>query len=157
MLRLSLIIFSIFTINCSIAQERGIKVFNDQQSKEFLIKENKRIRIKTIDDHKISGRFKIVDDETILIRKRTIKLSEIEKLKKHPLGMSIIINGILYYYAAALTAAVLTTYAETGEALALILLAPAPGLIYGGIKSPNILKGYNTENNWQFQITGINE
>jgi len=157
MVRLLLVLLSVFTFNCLIAQEKGIRVFNEQQSKEFIIKENRRIRIKTSDDHKISGRFKIVDDETILIKKRTIKLREIEKLKKHPLGMSIVINGILYYYAVALSAAVLTTYAASSDPLALILLLPAPALIYSAILSPNFLKGYKTENNWKFQVAEINE
>jgi len=158
MIKILLLLISLISFNCLIAQENAISVFKDQTEKEILIKENKRIRIKTANGKRISGRFKILDNETILIKNKKIKLSEIEKIKKNPLALSIITNGIFYYHGALLTGATIVTVAFLGNAVPIIFFGiPAAALIYGGIKSPNVLKGYKTKRNWKYKTTTIAE
>ncbi|RED49981.1 hypothetical protein [Seonamhaeicola aphaedonensis] len=162
MIKTSILIFSLLVINSLVAQTIGLKIYNKQNDQEVLIKENKRIRIKTFDGLKLTGRFKIIDDETISIKKKEIKLSQIEKIKKHPLVMSILINGSLYYLAAGfiiggVELAILAF--SSGDASAILLtpvvvliMAPAPFLIKGAIKSPNILKSYKSSEQWQYEV-----
>ena len=74
------------------------------------------------------------------------------KLKKNPLALSIITNGIFHYHGALLTGATIVTFAFLGNAAPIIFFGfPAAALIYGGIKSPNILKGYKAKRNWKYK------
>ena len=49
MKKLISLLLSLFFLNCLVAQEKAIKIFNEKTGKEIIIKENKRIRIKTLD------------------------------------------------------------------------------------------------------------
>ena len=73
MKNLTILFISLFFVNLIFAQERVLKIVNQVSKKEIIIKENKRIRIKTIDGQKISGRFKIIGKETIFIKKKKIE------------------------------------------------------------------------------------
>lgn len=155
MLKLTLLILSLFVFNCLVAQEKAIKIFNEQKSKEIIIKENKRIRVQTYDGLKISGRFKIIDNETIRVKYKKINLSEIYNIKRNPLVMSILIDGTFYYFGTIFFVGSLALYGLTGgEEASLFLMIPSAALIYGGIKSPNILKSHTTSN-WQYEIITI--
>jgi len=156
MKKIAFLLLSLFYLNCLIAQQKkGIDIFNEQTGKEIIIKENKRVKIKTSDGVKISGRLKIIDNETILVKNEKIKLSQIEKIKRNPLIISILTNGILYYNGAALAGASILIYAITGNAASFLLTIPATAFIYGGIKSPNILKGYKATSSWKYRIIKI--
>lgn len=56
----------VFCVNVLCAQEQAIKMSNPTLEKEFLTKENKRIRIKTTDGKRISGRFTLEEDFLII-------------------------------------------------------------------------------------------
>ena len=149
-IKILLLLISVISFKCLIAQENAISVFKDQTEKEIRIKENKRIRIKTTEGKTISGRFKIFDNETIIIKNKKINLNQIQKIKKNPLAQSILTSGVFYYHGVALaigSAFVFATFNEAG----LLLAIPAAALIYGGIKSPNVLKGYKTKRNWKYK------
>lgn len=150
-----ILIVSVFCLNSLTAQVKGIKIFNEDTQKEVIIKENKRIRIKTIDGVKISGRYKAVDNDTIEIKGRKINLNQIVKLKRNPLLVSILTNGIMFYFGAGLAGASIAIYAFSRSASSFLLVIPSVALIYGGIKSPNILKGYKTQHNWSYKIITI--
>lgn len=120
-----------------------------------MILENKRIRIKTMDGEKFTGRFKILDNEHFIIKNNIIELSKIEILKKHPLIMSIIINGGLYYIGSGMVVLPLILYPFTQDASAFLYAIPGTGLIYAGAKSPNILKGYDKSKGWKYGIISV--
>ena len=56
------------SICMAFSQERSIQITNEYTKEEITIKENKRIRIKTVAGKKITGNFKIVDNQSILTR-----------------------------------------------------------------------------------------
>ena len=56
------------------AQEKILSISKETNQRTIQIKEGKRIRIKTLDGRKISGRLKFVDENTIMIRKHIIPL-----------------------------------------------------------------------------------
>ncbi|MGC6470356.1 MAG: hypothetical protein ACON4E_03690 [Flavobacteriales bacterium] len=70
---------------------------NKKSGLEKPIKEGKRIRLKTTNDKKIKGRFTILNDSTIFIKKDTLALSEIVKIKRDPSVLNFMINGTLVY------------------------------------------------------------
>lgn len=157
MKKLTLLLLSLFFLNCIVAQEKSIMIFNEKTGKEIIIKENKRIKIKTFYGVKISGRFKIFDNETIILNNETIKLSQIEKIKRNPLIISILTNVILYYSGTALISTSILLYAYTGDPLAFLFTIPATGFIYARDKSLNILKGYKSTGNWKYKIIEMPE
>lgn len=129
------------------AQHGAIKITDNESQKEIIIKENKRIRLKTVEGEKISGRFTIIDANTILVKGMEIHLSEIRKIKKNPLVVSILTNAAIAYFVSVGT---LLTYLVTGSSEVAVILGLS-GITYSIIKSPNILKGYKTDA-WNIEI-----
>lgn len=74
----------LFSITCFSQQGKLVlKKLGSNRVKE--IKENKRVKVKTIDGEVYYGRFQIVDYETILIENQSVNLCEITKLKQKSL------------------------------------------------------------------------
>lgn len=135
-----------------VAQESGITIVDNNTSETLHLEENRRIRIKTVDGQRLSGRFTIIDKETIMIKDEMIPLTSITKIKKNPLLYSILVGGGMIYIGGVTAgfAAIFTAFAGATDAY--FLLIPAAALIYGGIKSPNILKGYELETRYSITI-----
>lgn len=144
-------------VNCTFSQENLLKIINTNTGKELIIKENKRIKIKTCDNQKISGKFKILDNHSIIIKGKQIELNQIAKIKRAPLLITIITNGFFYYSGIVTTGISLVLYVFTQQPLCFLLTIPAAGMIYGGSKSPNVLKGYKKSNLWTYEIIMFSE
>lgn len=135
------------------SQEKALKITNPSSDKEVVIKENKSIRIKITDGRKFSGRFTIRDANTIVIKNIPFKLSEIEKIKRHPLVMKVLISGVSFYIGTAFIAtAVVLAFIFNPAPQAFFLALPAIGFIYGGLKPLNVLKGYKKSKGWNLEI-----
>lgn len=146
-----LLLLSLLLVNMVFAQERAIKISNPASEKVVRIPENKRIKIRTADGQKISGRFRIAEVDAIVIDGQTIALSDIESVKRNPLFLTIFSTGFLIY-GGALTAgmgAIIGMFVETSG---FWLIIPGAAMVYAGIKSPNILKNYTSDGNWQFEL-----
>lgn len=148
-----LLIFSLFITNVVVAQEQAIKITNDITKKEIIIKENKRVRIKTVAGEKISGRFSI-ENNAITIKGRHLELTDIGALKRNPLLTSIFTSGFLVYGGAVLVggAVIVGLFAET---TALLWAIPGAGMIYAGLKSPNFNKNYKKDGDWSYEFITI--
>lgn len=157
MKNLTIFFISLFFANLTFSQERALKIVNQVSKKEIIIKENKRIRIRTVDDQKISGRFKIIGKETILIKKKKIELANIEKIKANPLLISIVTNGLFIYIGASITIVGIAVAGITSQSSLFLLAIPGSGMIYTGIKSPNFLKGYKKNSNWNYELITTSE
>lgn len=152
---ITILFISLFFSNLIFAQERGLKIVNNISKKETIIKENKRIRIKTIDGQKISGRFKIIGKKIIIIRKKKIELADIIKIKRNPLLISIVTNGLLIYSGAGIAIVGIAVAGITSQPSLFLLTIPGAGLFYTGIKSTNLLKGYKKDSNWKYELITI--
>lgn len=154
--KLFLLIFSSLFFNVAIAQTNAIKITNINTNKVKIIKENKRIKLKTFDGRKIIGRFGIENNNTIIIDNARIDLSDIESLKRNPLLTSIITSG-LFIYGGTITAGFGVIIGLLADSTAFWLTIPAAGMIYTGIKSPNFNKNYNLHKGWKFEIMTISD
>jgi hypothetical protein len=77
-------------ITALFAQNKGIGLLkNDSRSLTFL-KENQRIKIKTIDGQRIAGKFTVVNDSTISIKNNIIPLDSIATIRKESTFSSIL-------------------------------------------------------------------
>ena len=87
MKKLFLLIISSFFFNVAIAQTNAIKITKLNTNKEKIIKENRRIKLKTLDGRMIKGRFK-VENNIIIIDDVRINLTDIGELKRNPQRLS---------------------------------------------------------------------
>ncbi len=156
MKKILLFIISLFFFNQIIAQNQAIKITNINTNKEKIIKENKRIKLKTFDGRKIKGRYKIENNSTIVVDNVRIDLSEIDSLKRNPLLTSIFTSGFLIY-GGAITAGFGVLIGVLANSAAFWLTIPAAGMIYTGIKSPNFNKNHKTDKGWEFEIITISD
>jgi len=154
MKKITVLLIGLFCINILLAQEQAIKITNLNSEKEVIIKENKRIKVKTIDGRKISGRLSIENDNAILIDGQRVELTDIDGMKRNPLLVSLLTSGFLIY-AGAITAGMGVIIGIFVNPTAFLLTIPAAGMIYAGIKSPNFNRTYKYVGNWIFEIITI--
>ena len=140
----------------AVAQKRALEISNSETNKQVIIKENKRIKILTIDGQKLSGRFAIENEDTLLIRNQSIPFSDITSIKRDPLLLSIFTSGFLIY-AGAITVGVGTIIGIFAESSGFLLAIPGAAMIYAGIKSPNVLKNYKSDSNWSFKVIEVSD
>lgn len=153
----TLIILSVGLLlaNLSWSQESALKITNTTSQKEIIIKENKRIKIQTVDGNKISGRFKL-ENNTLLIGNEQIDLDDIQTLKRHPLSISILGSGVLIY-GGIITAGFAVLIGVLADSTAFLLTIPAAAMIYAGIKPPNLSRNYKRGKDWNFEIITLSE
>ena len=154
MKKIFLLIISAFFFNTVIAQNSAMKITNVNTNKEKIIKENRRIKLKTSDGRKIKGRFKIENNNTIIIDNVRINFTDIDELKRNPLLTSMLNSGFLLY-GGAITAGFSILVGVFVEPAVFLLTIPAAGMIYTGIKSPNFNKNHKIEKGWKFEVTSI--
>ena len=124
MKKMTFLFFSLFFVNLAFTQEQAIKITDSTSNKEVIIKENKRIKIKTVDGQKISGRFRIENSNTIFIKDQRIELTDIEELKRNPLSIYIFTSGF-FIYAGAITAGMGVIIGVFVDSTAFLLTIPA--------------------------------
>ncbi len=134
------------------AQNRFIKITNPTKKKVLVLKENKNIRIKTKSGVRISGKLRIVDLETISVNGVRIKLQEIAKIKRNPLGLTIVTTGLLVYGGALTFSVGMIAYVLVQEPQGLWAIPIAATAIYTGLKHPNFLRGFKASRNWHYKI-----
>ena len=156
MKKVMFLLFSLFFVNLIFSQENAIKIMNQTSKKEVVIKENRRIKIKTKDGQKISGRFKIETNNFILIKNKRIDLRDIEEIKRNSLFLSIFTSGV-FLYGGTLLAGFSVVAGVFIDSSFLLFGIPAAGLIYAGIKPPNFQKNYTNKSNWTFELITITE
>ncbi len=146
----TLIIFGLLFVNLVAAQENAIKISRQSSDKEIIIKENKRIKIRTTDGQKISGRYRI-EGQTIVLKDQIFELKDIEAIKRNPVLVSIFSTGFLIYGGALVAGlgAIIGTFVNPA---AYLLIIPGAAIIYAGIKSPNFNKNYEQEDDWTYTL-----
>lgn len=153
MKKIVIIIFSVLITNLVSAQKQAIKITNQVSDKEIVIKENKRVKIRTVDGKKMSGRFSI-ENNLILIDNQQIELSNISHIKRHPLLISILSSGLLIY-GGAITLGFGVLLGVLADASGFLLAIPAAAMIFIGIKSPNFNKNFKSDKGWSFKIVTL--
>ena len=90
--------------------------------------------------------------KTGLIKGEKIALDQIVKIKRNPLLISLITSSVLFYAAATALVLGVLLWAFTQDVSSYLLVLPAAGLVYSGIKPPNFLRGFKKSKNWKCVI-----
>lgn len=151
MRKFAFLLLGLLLLNQLAAQENAIKISSPTSEKVVVIKENKRIKIKMVDGQKLSGRFKIADSHSVFLENQQIPFTDIIEIKRNPLLLSIFSSSFLIY-AGAITAGMGAIIGLFAEASGFLLIIPGAALLFAGIKSPNVLKNYKAERDWNFEL-----
>ena len=154
MKKLFLLTFSLLCTVTVTGQNKALKINSTSSSKEIIIKENKRIKIKTIDGLQIKGRFKTVGESFIIIDDVKVDLQHIKEFKRNPQLISIITTASLVYLGT-LTAGIGILIGALSDSTAFWLTLPGAAMIYLGLKSPNLSKKQRIKNGLKLEIINI--
>ena len=122
-----LFFFIIFYSSLIFAQSRGIILENNETKKTIFIEENKRVKIKTIDDVTLVGNFKVVDAATFSVDGISVPITSIVKIKLRSLELAVLRTAAITLGVLFLTAGVAGVIAG-GYAVLITVSAVPPGL-----------------------------
>ncbi len=156
-MKILLLLIGFLVATSAFSQEKYLSISDSIAEKESVFKEHNRIRVKTIQGGKVSGKLIIVDENQIMVGKIIIPIESIAKIKQNPLLLTFIVSGFLFVAGgyAILGGIVLTVWGGTGFGIAAGVIGGA--LIFTGIKSPNILPSVKTNANSNIKITNVLE
>ena len=131
-------VFALLFTSFIYSQNALVKITDHKTGTTKVFQEKSRIRIKTVNGKKITGRFKILNDSTMLLKGKEISLSEIAKIKRNPLVMTVATNVVLLVAGGTITA--IGVYSGGTAEGAILGTATLASMFLG----PNILKGYSS-------------
>lgn len=150
-LKTSIIIFYfilLFNSSLVFSQEKGI-ILKDKKTEETeFLKENKRIKVFTIDGRNYTGRFKIIDDNTIEIDGEKIPLDSVMMIKRRSVT-SAIIETTFYVFGGIIVVACIA--AATFDPLILILIPVSFPFIITAALVP-ALENNHLQKRWSYSI-----
>lgn len=149
------IAISFLFLNVLHAQNNAIKITNLETNEIVVLNEGQRIRVTTVEGRKHSGKLQILDDNSIIVHKTQLTLSEIEKMKSHPLGQTIITSFIFIYVGFGLTVTGLLIGAFSDVPAAYAAAIPGLGITYFGFTGVNILQGYHIADGYSYELVKI--
>ncbi len=147
------LLFCIFSTTSIMAQQQAIKFTNTKSQKEFVIKENKRVKVRSVGGKLVKGRLGIEGD-TILVGDHRLELSEIAELQRNPFLLSTVAPTLLIY-GGAVTLGFGVLIGVLVDSTAYWLAIPAVAMIYAGVKAPKFNRQYRNDGSWTFQIVTL--
>lgn len=154
-LNYSLILFLVFMGATSFAQEKVLQLDHQKRDVTRIIKENKRVRVKTKDGQKYKGKLVIVDANTISLDGTPIALEDIEKIKRDPLLLNTVATiGFIYLGSIAIGVGAIVAIFIDGTS-ALPFAVGGAGLVTLGILNPSYLPAKKIANGWSLSIQDI--
>lgn len=130
-----------------VAQKGSLNISHPKKEKGRVIKENKRIQIKTYSGMKVRGRFAIVDENTLMIKDELYSLSDIALIRRSPQFDAVMtIVNMVWIGGWSLVGGV------TGVIPLYVALPISAGTTYALFDPPNLNKGYRVGRNWSFSL-----
>ena len=134
-----LLVICVMLVTNVFSQEKFLSISNNETGKVSVFKQNERVRVKTMQGGKIKGNLFITDDNQIMIKNIMIPLTSIERIKRNPLALNILVSGTLFIIGAYGVLGGLVVLAWSGEIIGAIALITGTASITAGILSPNFL------------------
>ena len=129
----SLLLVIVFFVTTNVySQEKFLSISNTETGKVSVFKQNKRIRVKTIQGGKISGKLTMVEDDQIMVGKIIIPIASIAKIKNNPLLLNIINSGLLIVSGGFLVLVSVVAIAWGGTGLGILIGVGGIGAVFAG-------------------------
>jgi hypothetical protein len=141
-----LILLILFVIN--VQAQKGIKLTYKENQKTTFLAENRRIKVFTINGKSKAGKFRILDENTIIIKNDTLALDSLVKIRRASTFSAIASPIAIYFGGSAIIGAVAGAAAGGYGLLATIVLLP-PGLPLFIIP---LTANKHNRNKWKYEI-----
>lgn len=148
-------LFILFSLCWSISlfsQEKVIAITHPEQVKTWQLVDGERIRLKTMDGERYSGEMKILDDETLIIRGKEIRINDIAKIKRHPRVLTVLTGIAMTYFGSGFVGAGVLWASISGISAPLLLVIPGGALIYGAFDGTNVLRSFKRDKGFEYQV-----
>lgn len=131
------------------AQEKAIEITNLKNGKTKIYTENTRLKIRTFDRKKHVGKIHFLDNQTLVIAKKPIKIDSISSIKKQPIVIGTIKSTLLLAGLTTVGASLVKASSGNDEAIILFLAGSGTAISSGilGISNSN-----HTNKKWNFKI-----
>ncbi|NQU51799.1 MAG: hypothetical protein HQ522_04605 [Bacteroidetes bacterium] len=139
------------------SQEKYLSITNSESGKVSVFKENKRIRVKTINGGKLSGKLKIMDNDEVMIKNVIVPITSIARIKNNPLVLNVLVSGSLFIIGGYGVIGGLVVIAWSGSAIGAIPILIGAGSFAAGILSPNFLPATNIYKNTNIKVVDLIE
>jgi len=149
-----LLICVLFAMNV-FSQEKYLSISQPGSDKEMVFKENKRVRVKTIQGGKLSGKLHIVDESQVMIKNITIPISSIAMIKYNPLLLNMLVSGTLIFAGGIGFFAGIVGVAWGATMAGIAVGALGAATMYAGILSPNILPAVRVNSNTTVKMANV--
>ena len=94
-----LTLFFLLVFSQQIIAQQALEISSIGSDKVKIFKENKRVKVKTLQGEKFIGRFQIMDGKNIEIEGNIISLNDIENIKSRSIAAGIAGTGLIIYGA----------------------------------------------------------
>ena len=133
--------------NIANSQNKGVTMTSTAYGKTAFFKENKRVRIKTVDGELHRGRLKIIDNQTILIDGEAIALDSVLQIKRHSLAVTIISVTLIVAGTILFTTAMILA-----EPIGQAIVGTFTGLIVSGAAILPLIPNKHNSKRWTYNI-----
>lgn len=133
-----ILIVSLFVFSGAYSQEKILRLSNPETGKETVFKQNESVKIKTVDGNKIKGKLTIAADNRILINNNPVPVSHIEKIKRHPVALSVVVSAGLFLIGAYTVLGGTLILAWSGDTIGALLIHAGVASFATGIFLPNL-------------------
>lgn len=150
MKNLAFLLFGLLVTTFANAQNEAIKIVNEDSNEEVIIDENRRIRIKTKDGRKVTGKFTI-ENNSIFINDEKIELDDIAEMKRNYLGINLLRSGAFIFVGALCAVTVVIGLAFDGPN-AYLFLVPAAASLFAVTQTPKMGKKFKKAKGWTYEL-----
>ena len=152
-----LIVLCFFVVSGAYTQKNSLSFSEPGSDKVIIFKENKRVRVKTIDGGKITGKLKIVDENQVKIKNIIIPISSIIMIKRNPLAQTILVSGTFIAAGSFLIVGGLAFLVWGGGAASLAAFIPGGGFLALGIISPNFARSVHIHTGTNIKVLAMDK
>lgn len=132
------------------SQQKGIEITNVKTGEIKFFEENKRVKIRTLDEKKRVGILKITDSLSFTINDQSVKIDSLKSIKYLPKTLATVKTVVLVIGLATVGASLIA--ASGGNDAAFLLFTVGSGVTIGA----GLLEGINANNSgnkWTFKIS----
>ena len=132
------------------SQQKGIEITNVKTGEIKFFEENKRVKIRTLDEKKRVGILKITDSLSFTINDQSVKIDSLKSIKHQPKTLATVKTVVLVIGLATVGASLIA--ASGGSDAAFLLFTIGSGVTI----SAGLLEGINANNSsnkWTFKIS----
>ena len=147
----TLIYLVVFLVSfTAFSQQKGIEVTNIKTGEIKFFEENKRVKIRTLDQKKRVGILKMTDSLSFTINDQSVKIDSLKSIKYQPKTLATVKTVVLIIGLATVGASLIA--ASGGNDAAFLLFNIGSGVTIGA----GLLEGINinnSSNKWTFKIS----